>query len=441
MAEDRGAAKGAGASKASGNSKATGTSKAAGTTGGSDADEFRSPARNKSVQTALISGNTFRAKAVQYSVLDGQAVFEGDILLGSVEEVQRESAQLAAEARGELGTAAVLISGDQFRWVNCVVAYDIDPALPNQARVTDAIAHWEANTRFTFVLRTAANAAQHPDWVHFQPAGGCSSFVGRRGGSQALNLAPGCTTGNTIHEIGHAVGFWHEQSREDRDSFVTINWANIQAGTEHNFNQHISDGEDVGAYDYGSIMHYPRNAFGRSGAETITPTDSSAVIGQRTGLSAGDIAAANSMCAGVGTGVETIKERIETVKEFSPETIKERIPETIKERVETLVEGIGYPGPGYRLPGLTPRFGDQVPFAVATPHAGTPQAGAAGLVGAGGTPGGQPCGCQEAACPTCGASLSMVATAEGDLAARLEQLEMLVAELVAAHDAGVQGGA
>ena len=454
MAEDTGTAKGS-----------AGDSKAAGTTGGSDKDEFRSPARNKSEQTALISGNTFRAKAVQYSVLDGQAVFEGDILLGTVEEVQRQSAQLAAEARGELGAAAVLLSGDQFRWVNCVVAYDIDAGLPNQARVSDAIAHWEANTHFTFVLRTAANAAAHPDWVHFQPADGCSSFVGRRGGQQALNLAPGCTTGNTIHEIGHAVGFWHEQSREDRDSFVTINWANIQAGTEHNFNQHISDGEDVGGYDYGSIMHYPRNAFGRSGAETITPTDASAVIGQRTGLSPGDIAAANSMCAGVGTGVETIKERIETVKELSPETvkelspetvkerspetikerfetikelspetIKERSPETVKERVETLVEGIGYPGPGpiYRPPVFQPRFGDQVPFAVATPHAGAPQAGA------------------PQACPTCGAPLAVGVAGQTyggenlvgeDLAARVEQLEMVVAELVAAHDAGLQGGA
>lgn len=154
--------------------------------------------------------------------------------------------------RGDL-ERGVIISGDEFRWPQCVVPYDIDASLTNQARVTDAIAHWENNTRFKFVLRTTANASQYPDWVTFRPASGCSSSVGRRGGQQFVNLGAGCSTGNTIHEIGHVIGLWHEQSREDRDAFVTINWENILEGHEHNFNQHISDGDDVGAYDYGSI--------------------------------------------------------------------------------------------------------------------------------------------------------------------------------------------
>ena len=34
--------------------------------------------------------------------------------------------------------------------------------------------------------------------------------------------------------------------------------------------QHIADDDDVGAYDYGSIMHYPRNAFSVDGSDTIT---------------------------------------------------------------------------------------------------------------------------------------------------------------------------
>jgi hypothetical protein len=252
------------------------------------------------IRTAIIDGVNFKNKSVQYTEVDGMAMFEGDIILGTVEEVDKKTAQRKKEMQGdtqeEISPRGLVITGSQYRWPKCIVPYTIDAALPNQSRVTDAIAHWEANTRFRFVLRTAANAATYPDYVTFRPGSGCSSYVGRQGGQQFINLASGCSKGNTIHEMGHTIGLWHEHSREDRDAFVTIHWSKIQSGYEHNFYQHISDGDDIGAYDYGSIMHYPRNAFSTDGSDTITPTDPAASIGQRTALSAGDIAAANSLC-------------------------------------------------------------------------------------------------------------------------------------------------
>lgn len=346
-----------------------------GRTGPQEGGEFRG---TRHVRTALIRGNTFAAKAVQYSVVDGMALFEGDIVLGSEQQLQEQTALIQAEMSGQL-QRGVVITGNQFRWPNCTIPFTIDPALPNQARVTDAIAHWQERTRYRFVARTS-----EPDWVTFRPAGGCSSAVGRQGGQQFVNLGSSCTTGNCIHEIGHVIGLWHEQSREDRDAFVTVHWDKIQSGMEHNFNQHISDGDDVGAYDYGSIMHYPRNAFSIDGSDTITPTAPGTTIGQRTALSAGDVAAANSLC-----GPKPIKEIVKDVRKDplrDPVTIKERIKDLIfdtrKEMVfDTRKEASFDPGPGTLaeglitpgqpmvnpvMPSLQPTLAQ--PFAVATPH-------------------------------------------------------------------------
>jgi hypothetical protein len=242
------------------------------------------------VKSSYISGATFGLKEVKYAAVEGQAIFEGDIVLGSVAEMETIKQQVENPQPG--AEAAVIVSGNQFRWPDGVVVFRIDASLPNQQRVTDAIAHWQANTNIRFRQRTT-----EANFVTFVPGGGCSSQVGMRGGEQFITLGAGCTTGNAIHEIGHSVALWHEQSREDRDNFVTINFANIQPGLEHNFDQHITDGDDVGRYDYGSIMHYPRNAFAvNPNVDTITPKpDPTVPIGQRTGLSAGDVAAINSI--------------------------------------------------------------------------------------------------------------------------------------------------
>lgn len=243
--------------------------------------EFRSTAAPK---VAVISGNEFKNLGVQYSPVDGSAVFEGDIILGTLENV--ETARRAAAARIE--TLGSVIKGH--RWPGRRIPYLIQSDLPNPERVTEAIAHWKEKTKLIFERRTSEK-----DYVVFRPSDGCSSYVGMQGGIQYVNLGPSCTKGNAIHEIGHTVGLWHEQSRIDRDSYVTIVWDNIVPGLEHNFLQHVTDGDDVGQYDFGSIMHYPANAFAKDQNKPTIIVKPGVTIGQRTALSDGDMAAVDTI--------------------------------------------------------------------------------------------------------------------------------------------------
>ena len=242
------------------------------------------------VKKGFISGQTFGLKEVTYAAIDGDAIFEGDIVLGTVAEMDAFKKNI--ENPDTSVVEAVVVTGSQFRWPGGVINFRIDPGLPSQQRVTDAINHITANTNLRFRQRTT-----EANFVTFRVGGGCSSKVGMRGGEQFINLAAGCLFGQTVHEICHAAGLWHEQSREDRDNFVTIHFNNVIAGMGHNFDQHITDGDDVGSYDYNSIMHYPRNAFAQNPAnDTITPKPNpNTPIGQRAGLSPGDIRAINAL--------------------------------------------------------------------------------------------------------------------------------------------------
>jgi hypothetical protein len=96
-----------------------------------------------------------------------------------------------------------------------------------------------------------------------------------------------------MHELIHSIGYRHMHSSSDRDDYVTINFASIAYGTEHNFRKYSeSEVSNFGTtYDYNSIMHYPSWAFSRDGRDTIVPKDLSykEKIGQRVRLSDGDI--------------------------------------------------------------------------------------------------------------------------------------------------------
>jgi len=128
-------------------------------------------------------------------------------------------------------------------------------------------------------------------FVQTAPNQGCWSYVGVLSKVQQLQLqTPGCDSlGTTIHELGHALGMGHEQSRPDRDEYVQIHEANIIAGNFHNFEMNVNVYDDQ-PYQFDSIMHYDGYAFSSNGQPTITSVDGThdMTLGQDVGLSQGD---------------------------------------------------------------------------------------------------------------------------------------------------------
>ncbi|MBN3303738.1 HCE1 enzyme, partial [Amia calva] len=138
---------------------------------------------------------------------------------------------------------------------------------------------------------------QHEDYLSIESRSGCYSFVGRRGGRQVVSLQRGgCVFHHVVqHEVIHALGFNHEQTRSDRDQHVRILYENIIRGQEHNFNK-INTNNLGTPYDYGSVMHYSRFAFSGNGRATIEPIpDPNVSIGRAREMSPIDIARINRL--------------------------------------------------------------------------------------------------------------------------------------------------
>ena len=184
-------------------------------------------------------------------------------------------------------------------WPDGVVPFEFDEnvSADNQAAMLGAMATWEAVASVEFRPRT-----DDADYLHIVDSPGNWSFVGMINGRQDIGIHNWGREFTIAHELAHALGIWHEQSRTDRDTFVTVDWDNIcqdccdGGSCDHNF-AIVATSTAHGPYDYDSIMHYGECAFSTCGGcpndERCTNGGRTIVagspIGQRDHLSDGDI--------------------------------------------------------------------------------------------------------------------------------------------------------
>jgi hypothetical protein len=156
---------------------------------------------------------------------------------------------------------AFIRASARWRWPNGVIPYEFDEAIPlsdpiRQTVFGAAMNFWHARTPVRFVIRTG-----QPDYSHVKRVPNkerCSMHVGRKGGAQTLECAGNPEQGRVAHELGHAIGLFHEQQRTDRDAMVGTSFVAIRDEPQ---NYGRKDDElMVGPYDFASLMHYSMNA-------------------------------------------------------------------------------------------------------------------------------------------------------------------------------------
>ncbi|XP_060947970.1 zinc metalloproteinase nas-14-like [Limanda limanda] len=181
---------------------------------------------------------------------------------------------------------------------NAVHSLWLDATVPYV--VSRDLAHRESDMdeAFTMIERvTCIRFKKHTNefnYLNIKERKGCASFVGCQGGAQSLYYGPSCGVGNLCHELVHALGLYHEHTRQDRDQYVSVQWPSIKPGRKNDFKMKRGDTQNL-PYDVDSIMHYGLYFFSQDGGPTLLPKQGGQQMGQRTHLSQLDIQRINSL--------------------------------------------------------------------------------------------------------------------------------------------------
>uniref|UniRef100_A0A914EE62 Metalloendopeptidase n=1 Tax=Acrobeloides nanus TaxID=290746 RepID=A0A914EE62_9BILA len=255
--------------------------------------------------------------------------FEGDIINPGLTSRSVKSFVAETDPNPIPGIMRNAVRQTYLMWTDARIPYTISSQYSSfsRSKIAEAIEEYRRLTCIDFAPKSAADQ----DYIHIVPDDGCYSLVGRVGGKQPVSLGDGCIQkGIIIHELMHAVGFFHEQSRADRDDYVIIHWENVETGLQDQFDKYsLSMIDHLGTkYDYGSVMHYAPTAFSKNGKATIEPRKKGAEIGQRVGFSETDLYKVNKLykCP-------------QLVNTFTPDTDSEVVTKKNRSSTATTVAG------------------------------------------------------------------------------------------------------
>ena len=219
---------------------------------------------------------------IGYQVVNGHAVWDGDVGLGPADRVAR-TAEEALRRRRLDGGPSLSLHYDGTSWWSDTRGVIPVRRVYNPANLTAALDQIERQVpgvnfveytgQYHHIVVYYGNGSNYYNGCY---NGACEIYIGRSDASKQL----------IMHEFGHGLGFQHEQKRCDRGSYIRM----IDPNPYPEQFSAACGWVQMGGYDLTSIMHYNSREFGRL---HFTDLNGGEVCGYwcRTTLSPGDVAA------------------------------------------------------------------------------------------------------------------------------------------------------
>lgn len=215
----------------------------------------------------------------------------------------------------DAGITALAIAGGVNKWSNNTIVYVIE-GLSAQVRSELQLSfnEWSSKTNVRFKQRTNEST-----YVTISSSGSNSNSgvatLGSNGSRGFIRLGTRATAVVIIHEIGHTLGYIHEQNRSDRDNYVRILFDNIQNNAVDQFFKSSSASLITRDLDLNSTMMYGSYTFSKNNLPTITDLNGNVLPQRQARISSGDIAGTNAVYPSGG-----VEDACNDVAEWSPNT-------------------------------------------------------------------------------------------------------------------------